>query len=202
MNDERLHDLLHDADRAAPDASGRSDLAKLVRRRAARQDFAVRAGSLAAVLAVGALAWWNFGRQPQLAKGPAESGSKKEIVTPPDGSPEIVNMIARRAELRNEADSLSRIADTKAALTRTAALQAENLKLRRESGGIERWRNVKDELQAEIAGRRIVEGDRYRDAKSPELAAASYRRAQALFPNSEWSAVAAARLAQLQERMP
>jgi hypothetical protein len=61
---------------------------------------------------------------------------------------------------------------------------------------------VKDELQAEIAGRRIVEGDRYRDAKSPELAAASYRRAQALFPNSEWSAVAAARLAQLQERMP
>lgn len=185
MDDERLNQLLKDADALAGEPSiGREDLASRVRQlavRRRRQRTAAGLVSAVVILAV-AVVWWtsvdvNSTREPIV------------VQQSPTESIELDQIRSELAELREELRQLAAqrrcerlVADLERRLERSGAAEAVQVRL--------------DQTAAII----VHQGDQlFYDLNDREAAVASYQRVIDLFPGSRWSQIARDRLSEMQE---
>lgn len=189
MNDDRLRNLLRDADAAAPPPPVR-DLATAVRERARRRSRRRRAAVLATVvlLPMSALAVALLHKER-----PAETASIAS-------RPVQVDDVA----LRDEAIRLRAESGLQTAVALRLRLQADRrAHLARERSLMDAGARTPSFLsERDKAALTLLDhGDRLRgELQQVEAALAAYRRAIELFPESQWAAVARKRIEEIKPR--
>lgn len=184
MTSDPLHDLLHRTDAATTTpALPDDDLAARIRHVAKRRRV-VRAGTAAVVLAAMAIVTSAF-VWPRLPR------QRTEIA---QSAPDPVRLRAELMALRSDADA--RLAAVEIVLDRERKQQqAEKLRqaLNRPDA-LERVHREQDRAALIL----ICQADRiYNDPRRRQSAAEEYRQLLALFPQTQWAAVARQRLAEI-----
>lgn len=192
MNDDRLEQLLEDADRSASPPKSNADLAQHVFRTARRRAVARQSIRLCGAAILAALVAWIVWSKPR-PKIAIDLG-KPVSAHPTLVSSEIKQVKVELAELDSQASLHERTANAFLAFRR-----ADRRKIHADS---ERALLMTQNLQArldeqrELAAYTIIErGDRLlRQSNDESAAAAAYRRAIELFPDSAQASIARQRL--------
>lgn len=190
MSDERLEQLLRQADAAFADARfGSVGLSQRIRRRARRQRqlkvFGITAAAVL-VLSLSTVAWVNRYGRPDSAPVPivADDSSKPASVA------ELQMQIERlRDEIRTGCQAVDEVLRRQEVEQRLAALRAQ--------AETDPLKAVNDQLDR-AALTMVYQADRmYHELNLRESAVASYERTIELFPKTYWAQVAKERLAEL-----
>ena len=193
MGDDRIEELLRQADRAAgarpampPDLAGR--VRRLARRRRAVR---ITTGAVAAALAVG-IATAVFMAGPHGEPAPVDNTLIVDVDNPQD---DLVRLRVEFGELRAEAEATLAVARRILDLQSEQKLLAELARIRARPDPVEEVRQQMDKAAFII----VYQADRmYRELNLHESAIASYRQSIKLFPQTRWADVARERLAEIE----
>ena len=183
MNEDRLRQLLQQADRSAGPPRPMAVDVKTIQRRAGtrRLTWRIGCGALAAAAAVGLCVWLG-----QL----------------PPGTPAPATDAQRIAQLEAEVRQLRASTDRTLALLQELAQERERdrriAELKKELASIPDPMDQVRQQVGQAAERMVQEGDRiWQERRQRATAIARYKRVIELFPDNEWAAVARQRLSRI-----